>query len=460
MNKRDKFWLNKLLSAAVVILLFTGLSLYNILQFNNFYMQEERGELTVFEKQIEWAIKPFLEKSDFVTAQKYCDDFVNEDIKFRIFDKNKNLVATTKKDNTEALLNIEPQKETNKLKEYRDSLKNKMIGMVKEIKTGNSTYYLEITISEEDVLKSIVHAQTSIWIFFASCFLFLLAGFVYVIRRIRKPFDRLENSVIKIANGELDTRIEVPDVDILEDLAAAVKKMTNRLKKQILRLKQLEEYKTEFISNVSHEIKTPITAINSAVELLESGNSITEAQDRECLNIIAFQVKFINTLVNDILSLAEIEADKTAEIKDFERLSAKNLIEKTVNYLSSPIPINFDGEEFETFGDESLLIRAFSNILTNAIKYSNSEKIDVRISSDGDFGIVELCDYGVGISEEHLPRIFERFYRVDKARSRKTGGTGLGLAIVKNIVELHNGKISVESEPDKGCKFTIILPLA
>lgn len=254
----------------------------------------------------------------------------------------------------------------------------------------------------------------------------------------------------------MDTSIDVPDLELLEELSISVKKMILRLKNQIQRLTQLEEYKTNFLQNITHEIKTPITAINSAIELIENNNSIT-VEDKECFEIIQFQIKSINKLVNDILVLSEIEVAKTNEEKHFEKFNLNSMIEKTIsNFLYLPVEINFIqniNEEF--FGNAELMSTALSNLLTNAVRYSNSNKIDVILTKKDNQIELQVKDYGVGIEKNHIEHIFEKFYRVDKART--TGGSGLGLAIVKNIAELHNGSINVESYPGQNTTFTILL---
>lgn len=213
------------------------------------------------------------------------------------------------------------------------------------------------------------------------------------------------------------------------------------------------------MQNITHEIKTPITAINSAIELIESSNSIDDS-NRECFEIIQLQVQSINKLVNDILALAEIEVAKTDEKKIFETFNINLMVEKTIGNFAHLTPkINFiQNANVEIDGNEDLLSMALSNLLTNAIRYSGSDKIDIILDKNKEGKIkLQVKDYGVGIAAQHLEHIFERFYRVDKARSRKSGGTGLGLAIVKNIAELHNGTINVESIPGKETVFTIIL---
>lgn len=465
MKRRDKFWVNNLLLITAVMLGFIVISMLNIINFNNSYMDEERDELQIFQKQIEWAILPYLEKKDFQTVQKYCKDIAGRSIKLKIFDANQNLVASSIPDETELVLqnNINSDLDIGETiwHIYKNSLKDQMIGIINELKVNNDIYYLKLTISEEDVMKSIIHAQSNLIAFTLLFFIFLISGLFFIIQQLRVPFNRLEDSVTKIADGELDTAIEVPKLAVLEELAMSIKKMTQRLKNQILRLKQLEEYKSDFIQSVSHEIKTPITAINSAVELLENSDTEINAQNKECFDIIQFQVKYINSLVNDILSLSEIEVEKTNENKNFKRFNLSRTIETILNYTScTNVEINIIQEkEIDAYGDEELISRAVTNLLSNALRYSKSNTIDIILSQSADHVQIQVKDYGIGISEEHLALVFDKFYRVDKARSRENGGSGLGLAIVKNIVELHNGTITLESESGKGCNFMINLPL-
>jgi len=234
--------------------------------------------------------------------------------------------------------------------------------------------------------------------------------------------------------------------------------MTQRLKRQIRRLSQLEEYKADFIQNLTHEIKTPITAINSAVELIEGNNEISKT-DKECLEIISFQANAINKLVGDILALGEIDLQKTQEIKNFQDVNLTELAEEVIEYQGiNDSKINLiKNEDIIIKANYELAALAISNLLSNAIKYSKSDVIDVILSRDKNITAIEIKDYGIGIEDKHLSRIFERFYRVDKSRSREKGGTGLGLAIVKHIVELHDWKIEVKSEFGVGTSFKIII---
>lgn len=457
MKKRDVFWVNRIVVFFTVTIVFGIISLFNILLFNSSYMEEEHEELSVFKKQIEWVIIPFIEQKNFSKIEQYCEDFKLQDIEFRIFDENKNLIASTNPQNTTPLIEKNSEilnKKYSKFKIYKLALKNRKIGVREKYKIDGKAYYLELTVSQADVMKAILNVQKNALIFLAICLLFIISLLIQNFSTLRKSFNKLEDSVIDVANGNLDANIEIPSINLLEELTISIKKMVKKLKLQIARLSQLEEYKNNFLQNITHEIKTPITAINSAIELLEAKNSLSE-NDSECFDIIRFQIKSIDKLVNDILCLSEIEVEKTNENKNFKTFNLNSMIERVIAYMSfTEIKINFiQKDQVEIFANEELLSTAISNLLSNAIRYSGTEKIDVSLEKSGDFVQISVKDYGVGIAEEHLEHIFERFYRVDKNRSRKLGGTGLGLAIVKNIIELHNGSVSVESKVGKGTCF-------
>lgn len=464
MNKREKFWLKNLIWIAMILFIFIGIYFASIYKFNKAYMEEEFQELPIFQKQIEWAVTPILKNKDLKSLNNYCKDFNNTTVKIQIYNNSKKLIATSVKNDKNLILNDDvklisngkSRRTLNKIK------KHKIIGLIKKYQINNDVYYLKLTISEEDVMKSLIQAQNYMFGFISLLIIFIIFCIIYIVQKLRIPFNSLEDSVIKISNGELDTNIEIPRIEILEELAASIKKMTNRLKLQIKRLKELEEYKSNFIQNISHEIKTPITAINSAIELLETDEQNLKPQNKECFDIILYQIKYINILINDILNLSEIEVEKTQENKDFKEFNLNEIIKTTANnFPQNNIKINIieNNKDIQITGDSSLLSQAINNLISNATKYSKSPQLDITISNTKNHSIINIKDYGIGIPQEHIPHIFERFYRVDKARSRQTGGTGLGLSIVKNIIELHQGSIELQSEENKGCEFIIKLPL-
>ncbi|MFC1840972.1 two-component system histidine kinase PnpS [Thermodesulfobacteriota bacterium] len=235
--------------------------------------------------------------------------------------------------------------------------------------------------------------------------------------------------------------------------------------KDISRIKKLENIRRDFVANVSHEIKTPITAIKGFVETLRHGEVSSENDRERFLGIISNHVNRLEAIINDLLKLSRIEKETETDDIDFSHENIIDVLETAVQIcrpgaMEKAIEISLDcDEKLKARINSPLLEQAVMNLLDNAIKYSeNNKNVHVRSFLKEDDLVIEVADEGKGIGEEHLPRLFERFYRVDKARSRKLGGTGLGLAIVKHITQAHGGKVTVESTPDKGSVFTITLP--
>jgi len=231
----------------------------------------------------------------------------------------------------------------------------------------------------------------------------------------------------------------------------------------ITEIRRLETVRSDFVANVSHELKTPLTSIKGFVETLLEGALDDKENNRNFLKIIRDHAERLDSLVNDLLSLSHLESKeimlkKTSfnlrqqvegVISGFRSQFKKKDIE-IKNGLSADISVTADKDRLE---------QVIINLIDNAIKF-NKKKGFVRIFGEEINGKVKIIveDSGIGIPEKDIPRIFERFYRVDKARSRELGGTGLGLSIVKHIIELHNGSAGVESTEGLGSKFWFILP--
>lgn len=233
----------------------------------------------------------------------------------------------------------------------------------------------------------------------------------------------------------------------------------------ISRLRKLENLRREFVANVSHELKTPITSIKGFVETLLDGATHSPEDVIRFLQIISKQTDRLNSIVMDLLSLSRIEQeaeqakielregrlfDVIATVVEYceERAREKGILLESECTENCIVPMN-----------PQLLEQAIINLIDNAIKYSESgRRIQINVKGSSDETVIQVKDEGCGIEAEHLPRIFERFYRIDKARSRKMGGTGLGLAIVKHIAQAHAGRVSVSSTPGVGSIFSIHLP--
>ncbi|HZC67129.1 MAG TPA: ATP-binding protein [Nitrospirales bacterium] len=237
----------------------------------------------------------------------------------------------------------------------------------------------------------------------------------------------------------------------------------------ITELRRLEQIRKDFVANVSHELRTPLTAIKGYIEALQDGGVEEREQRARFLETIRKQTDRLNLIITDLLLLAKIESGQVP-LKQ-EPVGLAGLIDRTVGLLKHLIEqkqhrvvVKIPTELPPILGDEERLGQVFTNLLDNAIKYTPDQgtiTISAELTSTEPPTMIEVCvaDTGIGIPPQDLPRIFERFYRVDKARSRELGGTGLGLSIVKHLVEGHSGTVSAESQ-GKGSRFLVRLPIA
>lgn len=232
----------------------------------------------------------------------------------------------------------------------------------------------------------------------------------------------------------------------------------------VTRLRRLERARSDFVDNVSHEIRTPITSIKGYAETLLDGALEDTREARHFLGIIVRQSDRLNALVNDILTLSTMERATEDHQARFDRACVCEVIEAAVQICApkadeKEVRLNVACDSVTARFSPPLLEQAVVNLLDNAIKYSDpGGEVRVEVGEDGDLVRISVTDHGCGIPAEHLGRIFERFYRVDKARSRRLGGTGLGLAIVKHIARVHGGNVCVESAPGRGSRFTVEIP--
>ncbi len=234
----------------------------------------------------------------------------------------------------------------------------------------------------------------------------------------------------------------------------------------VTRLKRLEEVRRDFVANVSHEIRTPLTSIKGFVETLLDGALTEKETAQRFLEIIYKQTNRLSSIIDDLMVLATLEQKEERSEFQFTEELLFPVIEQAVNVCQpaaaeKSIAIEVSCPDDLTLRmNPSLLEQALINLLTNAIKYSpENTTVKIEVSLEENQVVIKVIDQGIGIPKEFHERIFERFYRVDRARSREMGGTGLGLSIVKHIVKVHNGRVGVESKVGQGSTFFIYLPL-
>jgi len=233
----------------------------------------------------------------------------------------------------------------------------------------------------------------------------------------------------------------------------------------ITALKRLNQVRQDFVANISHELRTPVAVIRALTDSLLDGAVEDSERARRFLKDLDIETMRLSQLIEDLLALSRLEAkDAALQIEEFnlgelihECLESKG---KLAEEYGIQLAVGPGGEEMTMKGERRLLRTALNNLIDNAIKYNHHEgRVTVGFMEKDDVVAIEVTDTGTGIPREELPRIFERFFRVDKARSRETGGTGLGLSIVKHIAELHGGGVSVDSVEGEGSTFTVVIPI-
>ena len=284
----------------------------------------------------------------------------------------------------------------------------------------------------------------------------VVVGFV-VSGLLIRPLSRLNKSIQEITNGSKDEYVEHRSLLEYNDISASVNGLLGRIK-------ILDESRQEFVSNVSHELKTPMTSIKVLADsILMQGDASAEMY-REFMRDIVDEIDRENRIINSLLTM--VKYDKTDAEMKVETVNVNELIELILKRLR-PIAVTKNVElVLESFRpvaaelDEVKFTLAITNLVENAIKY-NVENGWVRVSVNADhkYFYVKVADSGIGIPTDSKDHIFERFYRVDKARSRETGGTGLGLAITRSVIQLHRGVIKLYSKENEGTTFTVRIPL-
>lgn len=229
----------------------------------------------------------------------------------------------------------------------------------------------------------------------------------------------------------------------------------------ISHIKKLENLRHEFVANVSHELRTPLTSIHGFAETLVKNPNLSTEQIQKFLDIICSQSRRLGILIDDLLSLSRIESTEESHSVEAVIVPLKTVALAAVKLCNSERIKFIEKQNPLIPANVALLEQACINLIENALRYGGEAPIEVEINSDQENGYASIAvkDHGPGISPEHLPRLFERFYRADRARSQKLGGTGLGLAIVKHIALAHQGRVEVQSELKKGSTFTLFLPL-
>jgi signal transduction histidine kinase len=355
--------------------------------------------------------------------------------------------------------------------EINESLKDKIIWNTYYFRDFGNVIYLSYPVIYENEITGGIFISNSINELFDNAeeinndirLIIILIGILIIIgttiisNHFLKPINKFYPVLAKLSIGDFSERVEVKTNDEFKLLANSFNGMS-------IKLNEVDQQRKEFVGNVSHELKTPLSSMKLLSESLLLENEKDINIYREFLYDINNEVDRLNNIVSDLLTLVDL--DKKQLILNYQPAYLNYLVEKIVEQLrplAEQKNITLKYEEIDSIQiklDKDKIKQSIINIIHNGIKYTPEYgSVKIELYKEKDFAVIKIADNGYGISEKNLPYIFDRFYRVDKARSRNTGGTGLGLSISKQIVNLHHGTINVTSEVGKGTIFYIKLPI-
>ena len=311
----------------------------------------------------------------------------------------------------------------------------------------------QIEIVMESRLADLDNIRT-ITIYAISPLVLLSFGAGYILADIMlHPLEQLNEEIKRKETKNLHDEIGYKDNgDEIAQLIKSFNRMSRRLGKSF-------DAQKEFVENASHELKTPLAIIQANLDTAIEDGTVTKDELKTLLLDSKNSIKFMNKLTEDLLLLSILDhtLEKEEIMVDNVVVNVVDTLDKLAKEKGIRLSVKVSKGKYGLMGNEVLLQRALSNIVENSIKYSDGSVIDINISKEGKKTIISIKDDGIGIGDEYKDKIFQRFYRIDKSRSRRTGGSGLGLSITKEIIGKHNGKISLNSSTKKGSEFVIEL---
>ena len=330
-------------------------------------------------------------------------------------------------------------------------------------KTGNYIVYVKDDKSSvrelSSVLFGIIIEALLVGLIISALLSLLLA------KAMVTPILNLTKASERVASGDFTSRLNSDAQDEIGVLTRTFNDMAGQLEETLDNLKKSEAMRKEFVANVSHELRTPITSIRSYAETLQDSESLPKETEKEFLGVIVKESDRMTNIVQDLLMLSRFDAGSIEFT--YERFSFEKAIHDVYNAMlleaqkhNHHFSVEFKTTIPEILGDQARIEQVLINMVSNAIKYTrDGGNISISAGQKDDIVWVSVRDNGIGIPKEDVEKVFDRFYRVDKARSRESGGTGLGLSIAKEIVNRHNGTIELSSRQGKGTIITMTLPV-
>ena len=336
---------------------------------------------------------------------------------------------------------------------YSDTLKKNMLYVA--CVSDHSDYILRMAVPFTGFKEYLVLLLPAIWLSFLVAIMYSACSADSFAASVTKPLKEISQEMLKVNGDYTELTFETYQYPEINIIAETTTEMSKNVKEYLNQIELERQIRQEFFSNASHELKTPITSVQGYAELLESGIIQDEDQKMDFVRRIKKEAVHMTSLINDILMISRLETKEAEVVCQDVRMAIV-----LDDVLESLKPLAAFHEVLVHAECKPLCTELLGNLLSNAIKYNKpGGEVWVTITEENREMIIRVRDNGMGIPKESLGRIFERFYRVDKGRSRKQGGTGLGLSIVKHIVSFYHGTIAVQSELEAGTEFTVKIPI-
>lgn len=451
----------KLALTFILLLIFgiTAISSYSILFIRNYLLAE--GEEQII-NDTEWLAITIENLQDNELFETNLNEAARTSgYRLAIYDENGVLFASVPYEEESAGIDSLPADQqrrlnaTGEVQLINDSENELLTSFTSISGTNNPAHYIQVSIFKDQIYEPI---KTIRWIIYTG--MFISMGLVILVsvlfsRSISRPIIQLESAANDIAKGNVNRTLQLDRKDEFGALAKSLNQMAERLRADNEALKNLYDKQRQFFADITHEIRNPLHTISGSLEMLQL-EKLSEEQKKRYIETASRQSERINRLFKDLMTLQRYDSDSYfIEKKSFDLQLTLEDIEQMFKNEAKEKGIDFqvDKRPVEVFADPNKIEQVLENLISNAIKYTNSGHIKVSLKETDKKCTIIVEDTGIGISEDHLSRLFDRFYRTDKARSRDKGGTGLGLSVVKSILTAHGSSIHVDSIPGKGTSF-------
>lgn len=461
---------SKLAWTFILLLIFgiTSISSYSILFIRDYLLEEGRREM---EQDTRWlAVTVGNLNNDDQFDQHFREAAETSGYQLALYDSTGRLMNAYLDEDTSFVPSqnlstgiIESLKARDGLPLFPRKSESELLTSYIELRnSANPVRYLQTAQLKDEIYAPI---KTIRWIIYYGMFIsigLVVIVSIWISRYLTKPITQIKNAAQDIAEGDVERKIDLKRGDEYGTLATSLNQMASKLREDTRQIKQFAEKQQQFFADITHEIRNPLHTISGALEMLEL-EQLPPGKKEKYIRTAQNQTERISRLFKDLKTLQRYGSDEYfVETQKFDLALISRHMEEWYGDKAKEkgITLKIDSHPCNAIADPGKIEQVIDNLISNALKYTNTGEVCLRYTENGDQVTIEVTDTGIGISEEHLNRLFDRFYRTDKARSRDKGGTGLGLAVVESILSAHGVDIHVESKVGEGSRFWFMLPKA